>query len=279
MTESVKLVTFLDLIFIIMLVISGSLGGIASEIVYYFAFIVPVAVGIYASGSLRYKREEERGIADPPDTTLDFDKNRLVRLASLIFPAVTLIFLCSLLTSFVLSLVGASSPTVEEEGIISMLLAHALVPAIFEEALFRYIPIKLLLPYSKRFTVVYSALCFALIHCSLYQIPYAFVAGIIFMLIDVALGSVWPSVILHFINNAASVVSIKYCSDPTASLIFVLALIALSLVSLIFIFRKRKEYKRIFMSSFDGGEKCDLTYAPIALVAITLYLSFLNLFS
>ena len=78
---------------------------------------------------------------------------------------------------------------------------------------------KLLLPYSKRHTVIYSSLFFALIHCSFSQMPYAFIAGVIFMLVDVAFDSVWPSIILHFVNNSLSIVWMKYCSGTVATLV------------------------------------------------------------
>ena len=188
-----------------------------------------------------------------------------------------LVFLSSLVTSLLLSLVGVSAPPLEDKGIVIMLLIHALIPAFLEEALFRYIPMKLLLPYSRRWCVIYSALCFALIHCSFYQMPYAFVAGLIFMIVDIAFDSVLPSLILHFINNAVSVVWIKYCSGMTGSVIFISSLALLSLVSMVVIYKRRSEYSSIFKGSFDKGESSEITYAPFLLAVITFYLAFSNL--
>ncbi len=277
MTEAIKVVTFINIIFIILLVISGMFPGTVGEILYYLAFIAPIAIGFYFSRGLQYKREEQKGLAEPAETILGFSLERLGKLIPLVFPAVMIVFLSSLVTSLLLSLVGVSAPPVEEKGIVMMLVIHALFPAILEEALFRYIPMKLLLPYSKRWCVIYSALCFALIHCSFYQMPYAFVAGIIFMTVDVALDSVWPSVILHFVNNAASVIWLKYCSGITGSVIFIFSLALLSLISIFFIYRRRESYRALFHGSFDKGESFAVTYAPLALAAITFYLAFLNL--
>lgn len=279
MTRAVKVVTFIYIVFIITLVLSGTLGGIVGEIVYYSAFMIPIAIGFYSSKSLKYEREEIAGVAEAPDTLLDVKRFDFKRLIPLIAPTVTVVFLISLITSLVFALFGVSTPAVEQRNVFLMILLHALVPAVLEELLFRYIPMKLLLPYSKRWCILYSAICFALIHCSFLQIPYAFAAGVIFMAIDVAMGSVWPSLILHFVNNTASVTWIKYCSGMTASAIFISVMLILSIVSLIFIYKKRGTYKEMFLGVFDKGDGFAVTYAPVALILITCYLASLNLFS
>ncbi len=273
MSESVKAVALIDIAFIVMLLLSGSLTGFLGEAVYYLAFIIPIAIGFKWSARLKYDREERRGLAEPGDGLLTFDKKRLLKLLPLIAPSVTAVFLVSLLFSYIYSLVGVTAPPVEDTGIVNMLLVHAFVPAILEESLFRYIPMKLILPYSKKWCVLYSSLFFALIHCSLVQLPYAFVAGIIFMLIDVALGSVWPSVILHFVNNTASIVCMKYCSDTPRVLIFVSVLTLLSLLSLFFLWKKRGEYKRVFRGALDSGESGSVGSAPIMLAMLCLFLA------
>ena len=273
MTEAIKVVTLADIIFVILLIMSGSYTGLIGESLYFLAFAVPIAIGFYSSHGLRIKREEVAGLAEPPETILGFDRCRVRDLLPLISPVVALVFLVSLLTTLALSLFGVEMSTVEDQGIVAMLVSHALAPALLEEALFRYIPMKLLLPYSKRTCIVYSSLCFALIHCSFAQMPYAFVAGIVFMVVDVAFDSVWPSVILHFINNTASVVMMKYCADTVGTAIFISVLLSLCAVSAIFIFRKRCEYKKMLKGTLDKGQGFGATYAPIALVVICGYVA------
>ena len=278
MTEAVKILTFIYIIFVIMLVLSGTLGSIVGEIVYYLAFAVPFAIGFYSSRNLKYNREEVAGVAEAPDTLLTINRSDIKKLMPLIAPTVMTVFLVSLVTTLILSLLGVTSPTVENKNLILMLIQHALVPAVFEEALFRYIPMKLLMPYSKRWCIVYSAMCFALIHCSFSQIPYAFVAGIIFMTVDLCIGSVWPSVILHFINNAASVIWIKYCAGTVESLIFISVMVILTIPSLVFVYKKRDVYRDMIKDAVAKGDTCSVTYAPIALIIITCYIAAMNLF-
>lgn len=277
MTEAIKIVTFVDIVFIIILVLSGMLPGLFGELIYYCAFLVPITIGFFSSKGLKLKREQLAGVAEPPESLLFFDKKRLAYLLPLIAPSILIIFLSSLVTSVLLSSFGVTAPPVEENGIVTMLIVHALAPALFEEALFRYVPMKLLLPYSRKWCVIYSALFFALIHCSFYQMPYAFLAGIIFMLIDIALGSVWPSVILHLINNSASVIWMKYCTELPLGICFISALVLLSLISLYFVLRKRKAYLEMLRGAFERGEAFKATYAPLALITISLYLAFYSL--
>jgi membrane protease YdiL (CAAX protease family) len=256
-----------------MLAASGMFSGFIGEALYYLAFLIPILMGFYSSLGLKKGREQMRGLAEPADSFHTIDRARLVKLLPLVAPAVFAVFLTSMLSSLLLSLFGVTSAPVEDVGIVRMLLIHALVPAVLEEALFRYIPMKLLLPYSRRWCVIYSALVFALIHCSFVQMPYAFVAGIIFMTVDVALGSALPSVILHFVNNAASVVLMKYCSTPVATAVFISVMLLLTLVSLVFVYRRRGEYLSDIRAAFDKGEGFAATYSPLALVVVCFCLA------
>lgn len=277
MTEAVKLVTLIDIIFILLLVLSGSVSGFVGEIVYYVAFIVPIAIGFYSSRGLKIKREEIKGVSEPQETLTNFSHVKLLRTMPLIAPTVAVVFSVSLLTSLLLSLAGISGNTVKNENIAKMILVHAISPALFEEALFRYIPMKLLLPYSKRWCIIYSALCFSLIHCSFAAMPYAFIAGAVFMAVDIALDSVWPSVILHLLNNLASVIWIKYCSTLTASLIFISVILVLAAISVVFIFIRKKEYHELFCHTFDRGEGFAYSYAPALLAVISCCIAAMSL--
>ena len=267
-TLAVRLVTLLDVIFIVLLAISGSVSGLIGDLIYYVAFILPITVGFFCSSELKRKREEIAGVAEKPDRLLTFDRNALRKTVPLVAPAVATVFAVSFLTSMLMSVFGVQSPPVEKTDIVTMLIVHALTPAIFEEALFRYIPMKLLMPYSKRWCVIYSAFCFALIHCSFPQMPYAFIAGVIFMVIDIAFGSVWPSVILHFLNNTTSVISMKYCTDIPSMLIFFGIMMLICTVSLFFTYKRKEEYKHLISGALDKGDSFAVGYAPFALALI-----------
>lgn len=71
-----------------------------------------------------------------------------------------------------------------------------------EEILFRGF---LLTAFLRRYTpgkaIFYSALLFGLIHLNPWQVPIAFGMGLLFGWLTVKTGSIWPAVLVHFVNN------------------------------------------------------------------------------
>ena len=227
MKHAVNLYSALTLVFVFLLALSGSLTGIISDAIYILSFLLPVALGFLAHRELKRRREEERGLAENEWYGLSLKSDRALDLALLAVPILGLIFLAAALTSLVLTSLGAVDTPVVREHFAKMLLVHALMPALLEELLFRYLPMKLLAPYSRKWCVILSAAYFALIHPSFFKMPYALLAGVIFIGLDIAMDSILPSVILHFLNNALSLVWICYCDSAEAQTCFLASLVAL----------------------------------------------------
>ena len=87
---------------------------------------------------------------------------------------------------------------------VTMIIATALVPAVFEEILLRAGVLQAMRRYGDWFAIITSAFIFAILHGNLVQTPFAFVAGVAFGYIFIVTGSIWPTIIIHFINNFAS---------------------------------------------------------------------------
>lgn len=278
MSHAIKIVTLIDIMFLILLMLSASFTGVISSIIYTLSFLIPFAIGFAYSKQLKTKREEELGIAEPLDKFFTLKKSDILSLIPLIAPAITIIFFIAALTSLILTALGAVNSQPENVPLIEMLIVHALAPAILEELLFRYIPMKLLFPYSPRYCVLLSALYFALIHANLFQMPYAFAAGIIFMVLNLAFDSVLPSLILHFTNNVLSVICMKYCLDYGSIIAFAVVLLLFALISLIFIVKRRYHYSSCAKKAFSKGDSFTMNNAPIALIVISLYIALMNLF-
>ena len=271
MKDSVRLIVVVDLVFVLLLSLSGATLGILSEIIYFAAFILPAFFAYLGA------RGESKTSPLELKELIVFNKRKLLFALPLVFPAVLLIALVSLGTSLLLSSFGFASPTVEDAPLVLMLLEHAFIPAIMEELLFRLVPLLLLRKISGKSCIFYSSLFFALIHCNLFQIPYAFVAGAIFMILDLAFDSVIPSLILHFFNNALSVVSIKYFTGEYGVLVYMLILAVFAAVSLVFAYCYRKAIKEHLLGAFSG--KVDLACpSALALVIPTLAVAITNLF-
>lgn len=91
------------------------------------------------------------------------------------------------------------------EGFIIAVLSTAVLPAVLEEVVVRGIIMQPLRRFGDKFAIVASALIFGIMHGNMVQIPYTLVAGLFWGYLAIATGSLWPSIILHFINNFYSV--------------------------------------------------------------------------
>lgn len=86
------------------------------------------------------------------------------------------------------------------------LVMYAVLPALVEELVFRGWFLAALQPGGERRALVLSALLFGLAHGNLTQMPFAFLLGLLFGWLYLRTGRLWPSVIVHFLNNSLSVV-------------------------------------------------------------------------
>ena len=75
------------------------------------------------------------------------------------------------------------------------------LPAIFEEFLFRGYVLQSLRRFGDVFAIIISSLIFALFHGNFAQLPNAFIMGIAFAFIAVRTGSLATGMVIHFINN------------------------------------------------------------------------------
>ena len=276
MNNSVKVYTFLIIAFIFLCSITGALPEPFNLILEIVAYGVPIFVGYLASRKFKREREEIAGVAEAESTLIGVRREKTVGILPLVMPTLGIIFLVSYLTSLLLGLLGVQGSTVEDAPLFEMIILHALVPSVLEEMLFRYLPMKLIMPYSKRFCVCLSSVYFALAHMNLYQLPYALLAGAIFILIDVWADSILPSFILHLLNNVVSVLWIKYSSSSEFSMWFIIILSSLAVLSLIPLVVKRREYIRAIADAVDKGETLTDRYAPMLFIVFASLMTLLN---
>ena len=267
MKKTVVRVVALDLIFLLLLIASGSFSGALSEIIYIGAYLVPIAAYFWIA------RHEPR-----MKLSLGIGREDGLLCLPLTAPTVALTVGLSALFAFLLSLLGASGEGVLTGSLAELLILHALLPAVLEEALFRYVPLSLIAPHSKKSAVLISALLFAFAHCSLAQIPYAFVAGIIFAAIDLACGSVLPSVLLHLFNNVLSVLWLWEGSAETFRLPFALAAAALAVISVLLVVIFRRRYAKWTSILFDKADKISISHELWIFVFVCLVLAVGSLF-
>lgn len=97
-------------------------------------------------------------------------------------------------------------PNVMGWGIVGVIFVVALLPAIFEELFFRGILLHGLKEYGELFAVLVCGALFALYHQNPAQTAYQFCCGAAFALVAVKAGSILPTALSHFINNAVIIV-------------------------------------------------------------------------
>ena len=201
--------TVSNTIFLLLFAFSLFLEGILHSALYLFAFLAAILYGI-------------------KQAPLESDRLAPLRLSSLrdtapalplIPPILALTMLTALGFSYLFALFGIGAQTPPEGSFWQALWAHALLPAVCEEMLFRYLPLLLLGRENPRGLLLTSALFFALGHVSLPHMPYAFLAGVCYMLLVLLTGNVWITVLAHFCNNLLSLLLTFYPSAATGILI------------------------------------------------------------
>lgn len=102
---------------------------------------------------------------------------------------------------------GISMPVDNAGWLVLSLIIFAVLPAIFEELIFRGILLNGLREGMGDVSALFmSAFLFAIMHGSLQQLIYPFILGIILGWIAMRTGSTFCSMLVHFLNNATAVI-------------------------------------------------------------------------
>ena len=173
-------------------------------------------------------------------------------------------------------------------GIILTYVAVSITPALVEEFAIRGVVLGVLRKYGDSFAIMASALVFGLMHGNFAQIPFAFILGVYFGYVVIKTGSVWPAVIIHFLNNFLSV-TIDYLtkefSDVTKStitLVYIMLLMVIGVFGLALLYKKGEKDFSVDKNSslLTTGEKIKtallapcmiITYVVVLIEAIFVY--------
>ena len=131
-------------------------------------------------------------------------------------------------------------------SLILNLVSTAVLPALLEEMVMRGYVLGALRRYGDKLAVILSAALFGLIHGNVLQVPFAFFLGLTLGWLVVQTGSIWPAVLLHFGNNAMSVlldyVELAVGDNATATVLtfLVLVVIGTAVLSAAFLSNKKR---------------------------------------
>ncbi len=183
------------------------------------------------------------------------------------FIGITLIGILQVVLSYIYSKLGMDYNVLESfevlpgAGILDKVIYFigiAIVPAIFEELLFR----KAILNYSKRFgklfAVVFSALIFGLIHMNLSQGIFAFILGIIFAIIAIKTNSIKITMLLHFLNNGYAALKVIFDGSKLVTGILDNIVLAFVVVGVIILLKNLPKLKNLNKEDFKINKDCKL---------------------
>lgn len=270
MKKSTQISAMLYFFFAMFLVASGALFSYGyaelSTIVSYLGFALPLIAFIV------YVRRESENIHLP---VLE-NKEGLILSLPFIFISLLGVMGLSFLTNLLLGLFGKSGGEVLTGNIIYLLSRYAFLPAVLEELLFRLVPLTLIAPHSKKSAIILSSIMFSLVHCNLFEIPYALFAGFLYMLVDIMAGSVIPSIILHLVNNVIAILWQIYFVPYGISNYVLAIIIALAVISLFIVLLNIRRYKPYLKEIFDKRDKLIVDNASLIFI---IFFSCVSIFS
>ena len=170
---------------------------------------------------------------------------------------------------------GITLPSTAGFGFVGVLFAIAVLPALFEEILFRGILLDgLKESFNERAAVLICGFLFALYHQNPAQTIYQFCCGAAFALVAIRAGSVLPTVLSHFLNNAFILIlyACKVEQIPTPIFVPYVTISALCLIGslgyLLFLNKPQKREKtgsgkEFWLFAAVGVLLCTLTWVAV----------------
>lgn len=114
------------------------------------------------------------------------------------------------------NLAEESMNSLQDSGLLFMVIVSAVQPAVFEELTFRGIALHGYRQHGARTALLMSAFLFGMLHMNLQQALYAFALGIVFAFLVQRTGSIFASILPHFTINACNVTA-NYLSNLAAT--------------------------------------------------------------
>lgn len=254
----------------------------------YLSYLVaPVAIAIGCFITLKQKKQTIAEVA-PIKCHYKYYLMAILLIFGLLFSLSKL----NVLTLKFLELLGYTArddssylPSLEGWRIVPAIIVIAILPAVFEEFLFRGVISRNVRQSVGDIRAIFIVgFCFSLFHGSPEQTVYQFISGCTFSFLAIRAGSILPSIFMHFLNNAIIIVLyavgatdlggnliISQTGDLILTIVSALAFVG-GIVWLIL-------DKKILMKCQDGGVKSFFIYASagIAILALIWVLSLIGI--
>ena len=167
-------------------------------------------------------------------------------------------------------------PNMDGFGLLGVLLVVAVLPAIFEEIIFRGVLLRGLKCFGTAGAVLLCGALFSLYHQNPAQTIYQFCCGVAFALMAIRAKSVYPTVISHFVNNAVIILLTKFgvVNFPIWLIVVCAVCLCAVLAYLIFVDKRneksgeKKDKKDFFVCASVGIFICVLSWITVILTGL-----------
>lgn len=170
-------------------------------------------------------------------------------------------------------------PPLEAAAVVLLFIKTAIVPALIEEFAVRGFLLQSMRKFGDGFAIVMSSLVFSLLHANAVQIPFAFMAGLVLGYVFCKTNSIWPSVIVHFLNNAFScvetVIFAALTEDTARNVDNILTIIiaVTALLSLVIVLISKRYSLPKIRTYLSNAEKAKaFIYQPLFFIMALLFL-------
>lgn len=166
-------------------------------------------------------------------------KASIIKCIKYIVLSIPIMSMIQVICSFAIEKIGITSDVADSMGLFNysgklstclLFLEVAILPAIFEELFIRKGVYGVLRSKGAIFATIVSAFIFAVIHMNITQFIFAFLVGILFAIVREKTGKLYPTMILHFINNGIAVIEALFYDHMTFMQIFTYTQIALNAI-------------------------------------------------
>lgn len=278
---SVSVVIYILVNLLISIIVNAASIPAGSDGYIYLSYIIaPIALAIGCFSILSFKKQKVCEVA-PVKCLFKYYIIAILLIFGLLFSLSKL----NVLTLNFLKLLGyipredsSYLPSLKGGLIVPALIVIAVLPAIFEEFLFRGIISRNVRESAGDIRSIFIVgFCFALFHGSPEQTVYQFISGCTFSFVAIRAGSILPSILMHFLNNAIIIVLyavgatdsggslvISYTADIILTVTAALAFIG----GIVWLILDKKPFLKCEMEG--EGVKTFFIYASVGIIILSI---------
>lgn len=216
--------------------ISQKITFISRDNIYLVLMCVIFALSVYLPYLLlkAYIPKEKK-----QEKTKQEKKESIIKCVKYIVLSIPIMSVIQMICSFAVEKIGLGSDVTDALGLFNysgklasvlIFVQIAILPAIFEELFIRKGVMEILKNKGAIFATIVSSIVFATIHLNISQFMFAFLVGILFGIVRTKTGKMYPTMILHLINNGFAVIQALFYDKIMFMDIFTYSVIAVNAV-------------------------------------------------